>query len=106
MKKQISVTGNNGTFIGYIEVLLNYRYETKWIHCRGTHDDKEIRVGLHKVAGFIGETEKFKVEFEEDDKIVERANYVETKVNEYLHILADRHPFKTPGQYLAEMGYS
>jgi hypothetical protein len=90
MKKEISVSGVNGKFIGEVEILFDFRKGPHTFHNRGTHEEKTKVIGWHKVIGrYEGKEVASSEEFLGRDNAMNHAPLVEKTLHKYLETLAN-----------------
>lgn len=95
-KKELSVTGKNGTFTATIIATMNY--STKLISGThpSTHDDYTRNVPIHKVEAIInGKVWNIVDEIISENMVLNETKTLLNKTNEYLEDLCNNEPPQT-----------
>lgn len=105
MKKELSVTGVNGIFNGFVEVLLNERRENKMVHNSITHDEEPKTIYYTVIRGEAEGKSVSVVETIGENNLVGLVDNMEKSVMERLQFLASRAPIVTNTDALKQRGY-
>jgi|SRR6187399_694576 hypothetical protein len=88
-KKTMQMTGINGTFDATLEVLFNYKTETKPVENRIMHEQVITTFNYHTVRGVVGSDQFYSQDFLNEDNVWQYIDEVEKKINAKLHQLAN-----------------
>lgn len=105
MKKQFKETGPNGTFTGYVEVLLNQKC-TKDVYNPSTHDTDKRTVLVHTVKAVVNGNNSAELSAQTDKDLQRHISGAEALVSRSLKAQANAaREESTLYYYLKEQGY-
>lgn len=105
-KKQLEMSGINGRFTASVEVLFNYRTQTKEVHNPSTHDEEKRTFSYHIVYGYIGGDKIESPEFQNEALVWQYIDEVEKKVSDQLFRLANIPKTQTLTEQLCGHGFT
>lgn len=105
MKKEITKTGINGTFSGYVEIIFGHRTEVKEVHNRSNHDEEQRIFTYGIIRGRADTLKMDDVEFLDTSTSLGLAEAMEFKISMHLERLTDSQKRKTVQEELSERGY-
>ncbi len=112
MKKEIEVTGVNGTYKGFVEIKLNAKNETKKVSNNFIHEDENRNFSYHSVISkyFANEFQN-PILFEErcdilnESEVLVISTVFESNLKNKLYFLADNIKTETINDKLKSKGY-
>lgn len=106
MKKQINRTGQNGVFRGEINVIMNYKTETREVHNHILHEEVKKAFTLHKITGTInGKHWKTIDEIDSESMLENEIEKFEKDFISHLEFIANEPPRKTFTERMNERGF-
>ncbi len=111
MKKEIEVTGVNGTFKGFVEVKLNSKREVKKVSNNFIHEEEDRVFYYHSVTSIYLDSEGKAECFESRSDILNESDVhvialeIEKKLTSKLEDLANNPKTKTTEDLFKENGY-
>lgn len=106
MKKSFSVTGQNGTFHGEVEVILNAETRTRMMRNQSMHEDQITNYYVHRVIGRVEGQDMFVMDTEAEDKVPAVVDATENRVTSHLHWVSTREVTQTLDKILRDRGYN